>query len=779
MDLSFNVPGTGPLSQVGIHILSFDTAVHLATGAVGWWKSRSRSLSLIESISASRASLVCSSNFNVLSYQERRRQTGRLMGLAVQSGELQAIPGNIMQTAVSDDPGIDCLRALTTGLLCFYDVQKVTAILADIIPAGMLHPDHDDMMPKFEGPLLSSLRNWVDSVAKEEDCNSYRAHLLQLVSRAQDALIGTRLPRSAVVDHSTDDANHLLGALRWIITPRHRRDMPNYPTRSLYVWRTAVVMSELAFDISASSELIQTVSQYQQFTRNAANSGPYADVALVTASVGDTDPWMLHQVHTDSLRLRPQVIPIRSIPHVAFNHVGLGGESVNPDELVEIWNISFDYAKNAVGAPSLSRGGNVLLPAHEGMELIRAHHKHLISLWSPHLARILRPAMELFIPASGQDLSWSQAEIMAYLERQRNGDVTAAEDTEVGGNVLRLTAVILGSIYGACFKSMTPMAAADGKEAGPSEFLELAFSSEKVIGDYLFRWASTLGLALGGLLESSKWTGLLLELTTGIEHPKPLDEQPSAGLLGRRLNLTSAKPGVFNESHVRVSDIFGAQANGVFAISDFVVRPSTDANRSLRFHVGTGRILNLPVDDSGYVRESQASAAALELALDPSPFLEQLSRQSGATSTPQEFRIDAEPHWDVNARHICFGIRSAGVLLSTLRISQVLERLHNYSVSCGCGEPQAAVQVPPAERWQAVTVYQILRPSYPGGSRLSAYIRDEDKIIVDVEGDEVKRILVVGMLRCRKFAICKECVRCAYNSIRNKERRESVALIVG
>ncbi|KAL5001767.1 hypothetical protein BDV10DRAFT_181930 [Aspergillus recurvatus] len=755
MDLSFNVPGTGPLSQIGIHILSFDTAVHLATGAIGWWKSRSRSLSLIESISASRASLVCSSNFNVLSYQERRRQTGRLMGLAVQSGELRAIPGNIVQTAVSDDPGIDCLRALTTGLLCFYDVQKVTAILADVIPAGMLHPDHDDMMPEFEGPLLSSLRNWVDSVAKEEDCNSYRMHLLQLVSRAQDALVGTKLPRSAVLDHSTDDTNHLLGALRWMITPRHRRDVPNYPTRSLYVWRTAVVMSELAFDISVSSELIQTVPQYQQFTSNTADSGPYADIALVIASVGDTDPWMLQQVHTGSLRLRPQVIPIRSIPHVAFGHIGLGGESVSPEELVEIWNISFGYAKDAVGAPSLSRGGNVLLPAREGMEIIRDHHKHLISIWSPHLARILRPAMELFIPASGRDPSWSQTEIMAYLEHQRNGDLAAAEDSEVGGNVLRLSAIILGSVYGACFQSITPMAAADGQEAGlPS-------------------------LALGGLLESSKWAGLLLELTTGIEHPKPLDEQPSAGLLGRRLNLTSAKPGVFNESHVRVSDIFGAQANGVFAISEFIVRPSTDANSSLRFHVGTGRILNLPVDDSGYVRESQASAAALELPLDSSPSLQQLSRQSGAASTPQEFRIDAEPHWDVNAQHICFGIRSAGVLLSTLRISQVLERLHNHSVPCRCGEPQVPVQVPLIERWQAVTVYQILRPSYPGGSKLSAHIRDEDKIIVDVEGDEIKRILVVGMLRCRKLAICKECVRCAYNSIRNKERRESVALIVG
>jgi hypothetical protein len=50
---------------------------------------------------------------------------------------------------------------------------------------------------------------------------------------------------------------------------------------------------------------------------------------------------------------------------------------------------------------------------------------------------------------------------------------------------------------------------------------------------------------------------------------------------------------------------------------------------------------------------------------------------------------------------------------------------------------------------------------------------------VDVEGDEVKRILVVGMLRCRKLAICRDCVYCAYNSIKNKDKRESVALIVG
>ncbi|GIK07138.1 hypothetical protein Aspvir_002793 [Aspergillus viridinutans] len=783
MELAFNVTGPGPLSQVGVHILSLDTAVNLATGAIGWWKSRSRSLSLVESISASKASLVCSSSFNVVSYRDRRSQTGRVRGLAVQNNELSAIPGSIMQTAVSNDPGLDCLRALTTGLLVFYDVQKVTTILADVVPFGMLQPDHDDGMPEFAGPLLSSLRDWVASVAAEEDCNTYRSHLLDLASTAQDKLIGMGIPRSAILDHSADDTNHLLGALRWMVTPRHRRDVTNYPTRSLYVWRTAVVMAELAFDISASSELIQTETQYQEFINNTTDFSHYSDIALVTTSVGDTDPWMLQQVHMESLRLRPQVTPIRSIPHSVFGHVGLEAGNVEPEELVEIWNISFRYAKAAVGAPSLTRGGNVLLPAGSDMELVRESHKHLVGIWSPHMARILRPAMELYIPASSRDPAWSQTEILAYLERQRSGDPeTTLNDHDVRNNVLKLSAILLGSIYGACFQSLNPMVAANGREgrdAASSEFLEVAFSPERIIEDKLFRWTATLGLALGGLLESSRWTGLLLELTTGVEHPKPLDEQPSAGLLGRRLNLTSAQSGVINESHVRVSDIFGCQANGVFAISEFIVRPSTDASSSLKFHVGTGRILNLPVDESGYVRESPISASALELPIDPSPSLEMLSRQSGASSTPNDFRIDAEPHWDVNAQNICFVIRSAGVVVSTLRISLVLERLLNQVVSCKCGEPQSSVRVPLSERWQAVTVYQILRPSYPGGSRLSAYIRDEDKIMVDVEGDEVKRILVVGSLRCRKVILCPDCVRCAYDNIKNREKRESVALIVG
>lgn len=394
------------------------------------------------------------------------------------------------------------------------------------------------------------------------------------------------------------------------------------------------------------------------------------------------------------------------------------------------------------------------------------------------MSRILRPAMDLYIPASFGDPSWSHTEILAYFQRQKNGDAATPEDREVRDHVYKLSAILLGSIYGACFHSLIPMTVAD-RVASPSDFLQLAFSPENIIGEKLFQWTASLGLALSGLLESSRWTGLLLELTTGIEHVQPLNEQPSAGLLGRRLNITPSQQGIFQESHMRVSDIFGVQANGVFAVSDFVVRPSTNADSSLKFHIGIGRILNLPTDGSGYLRASQINQAGMELPLNPSPQLELLSRQCGAASTPDAFRIDAEPHWNVNAQNICFGVRGTGILISALNISQVLERLHNRTVPCTCGEPQMAVTVPLSERWQAVTVYQFLQPSYRGASKMAAYIRDVDKIIVDVEGDDMKRIFVVGTLQCRKVAICKDCVRCAYNSIKNKDKKESAALIVG
>jgi hypothetical protein len=243
MDLSFNIPRAGPLSQISAHIISFDAAVWLASGAIGWWKARERSLSLVESLSARKSSLVSTTAFNYNTYREVRK-LGNIQGLAMQDGILQIFKTGVESTAVTENSGIDCLRALTTGLLCYYSVELTSKILADIIPYALLQSDQEGDDFEFTGPLFASLSDWVKAVAAEEDCNNFRQHLLQNASSLCQELVGKYTTQSNDED-GYNELGLLLGCLRWMVTPQHRRDLLKYPTRSIRVWTTMTVMAKL------------------------------------------------------------------------------------------------------------------------------------------------------------------------------------------------------------------------------------------------------------------------------------------------------------------------------------------------------------------------------------------------------------------------------------------------------------------------------------------------------------------------------------------------------
>ena len=772
MDVSFNIPRAGPLSQISVHIISLDTAVHLATGAIGWWKARERSQSLTQSLSACKVSLISTSAFDGVSYRERRN-IGVVQGLGVQEGGLCKFPNGVESTAVSQNPGIDCLRALTTGLLCFYSVSLTTIILADIIPFGLLQPEQEDELPTFDGPLYASLKDWVTAVAAEEDCNNFRKLLLQQVSLLQSQLTGIYGLHLHPEDEY-DELGLLLGCLRWMVTPEHRRDVDKYPTRSLRVWTTAAVMSELAFSISISLNVVNTTEDFARIVENPEDQ--YHDVVLIGTSVGNTDPWMVQERSTASLELRPQVFPILSIPYAAFGRLQKQYRKVNADELIDIWKVSFHYARDGVKPPTLSRGGKVHLNtvSRGDYEVIRESHKSLLGVWSPHLARILRPTMDDYVPKTLEN-NWFPATIKAFFDRINNGEILAFEEAELKNNVYTLTAIILGTIYGACSRSLIPMVASGGEELGVAS-LEVAFSPDSVFSRKMFDWAADLGQALSGLLDSSRWTGLLLELATGIEHPQPIDEQPTRSLAGRNFKIFDKA----EKQSVRISDIFGAQANGVFAVSDFVVRPSTFAENSLLFHVGTGRILNLPIDEDGYLRASQRSMPSSELHLDPEPKLKVISRQVDH-KTPPQLRIDAEPHWANDAQTICFVVRNSGTIIANLNMMQLLQKLIDSNLSCSCANPTAEVTVELAERWQMVTMHQLLQRSLSGSSKCAAFVRDQHRIVVDVQDDDARRAFAIGILSCRKMITCKSCLLCAYNKTKEKKLSSigSAALIIG
>jgi len=347
----------------------------------------------------------------------------------------------------------------------------------------------------------------------------------------------------------------------------------------------------------------------------------------------------------------------------------------------------------------------------------------------------MRPAFEDYIPKT-LDGNWSATTVNSFFDRRRNGDLLIFEEPELIHNAYKLIAIILGTIYGACSIALIAPTSDDGNQQLGDEALQVAFSPEVVLNHKIFDWAMSFGSALSGLLGLSEWVGLLLELTTGIKHPQPLDEQTSVGLLGNC--RTVVQQGAVDRSHIRDSDVFGLQANGVFVISDFIVRPSTNVNSALPFHVGIGRILNLPVDESGYLRTSQVAIPSWDLTLDPEPDLRLISLNVDRTPTP-DLRIDAEPHWMSNPYTICFAIRSLGSQVATLSITLTFEKLMNNTVSCSCDKPGSEVPVAQSERWQVVTVHRLMARNLEMALKCSAFIHDRGRIVIDARGDDVCR----------------------------------------
>lgn len=777
MDISFNVKSLGPISQISAHILNFDTAIVLASGAYGWWKARERSLSLVESLSAHKTSLVSTSTFNYNAYREARK-LGNVQGLARRHGFLQKFKTGVESTAVTQNAGIDCLRSLATGLLCFYSVELTSEILADIIPYGLLHSDQEDDGFEFTGPLFASLSDWVRAVAEEEDCNNFRQHLVQVASKLCQNLTVAHTAQSNDED-GYNELGLLLGCLRWMVTPQHRHGKLKYPTRSIRVWMTIAVMAQLGFSAVPCLRTVESKEQYDA-TFFPPYDDDYPDVVLVTSPQGKTDPLCVPHHGSQQLDLRPQLMPILSIPNGIFGKLQRRYSLIDAAELIDTWKVCYRHAKNCVDTPTLSSGGMVHIKAKSRQyEVHRDSHKALLAIWSPHLPRIMRPACDDYLPNTLNG-NWSPDVINAFLQRESNGEHVYQEDVEIMRNVYTITAILLGTIYGVCSTVLFAQTRETEDRDPVDEELEVALSPDIIKSNKVQNWAKVLGLALCGVLEQSGWISFMLEIITGITHPKPLDEEPSLGAAGKKLNY-SAPQSLYMASQVRITDVVGAQANGIFAISEFVLRPSINANSSLLFHIGIGRILDMPVDRSGYVRTSQWKATEAELLLNRKPELDHLTLNPNLEDYPK-LRIDAEPHWQNDPQKICFSVRSSGHLAATLDIIRFLGKLLTSTVECNCGGAQGDISVSVSERWQNVTVGQIVRSGIPGASKSATFIRDNDRILVNVGGNDMCRAFAAGTLTCRKMAVCPDCVACAYKRIRDRNNNlgpGSAVIIIG
>ncbi|KAI5851351.1 hypothetical protein DFP73DRAFT_151702 [Morchella snyderi] len=351
MELGFTV-AAGPLSQVSVSIFSVELAVQLATGAYGWWKGRERGQSLARLAETKGAQISSTSTFNLLRYIPRR-QDSLVRGVARNpDGILSCVTLPNASTASVGDAGMICLRAVICALLCFYNSPTVLAILVDALPGTLYLSNQDGGEETIEGPLLSSLREYIRSAEVEEDSDQLRQKLQEIVdSRLLNITTATHKDLFECDENLESDVPNIVGALRWILTPEFKRKYRVYPTRSLKAWAFSVIMAQLGFEVVSAMHVISSKKEYEDYIDNVGYQSTYQEVFLVTANNLPTDPETIKGPTILHASSKPRIGSIRSIPRIAFRHLNNAG-SVNTVFLCEVWDFTFEYVLSILQQPS-------------------------------------------------------------------------------------------------------------------------------------------------------------------------------------------------------------------------------------------------------------------------------------------------------------------------------------------------------------------------------------------------------------------------------------------
>lgn len=668
-----------------------------------------------------------------------------MQGAAVKEGILASLPIPKASTATEGHAAQTCLRALTTALLCFYETNTVADILAAVLPYGLLHFDQEGVDIKIEGPIYAAIRQYVIAVAKEEDTDPLRQTLLQAIEAKRRTVSGSSLKEViSSCMYKPTDLSFSIGLLRWVLTSLHRRHHECYPTRSFTVWALAVVLSELGFQVSASLWAVSNEEDYELQVSNASYRTGHPDVILVTASVGHTDPMALGATTLGpDVSYKPQLLPIRAIPCVAFNHLACNAGKVNTQFLSDVWDFSFEHVQRAIGSVQLNP--RVQLKAISDTGSIHNEHKRLAAFWSIHIEEIIRAPMLRFM--SHDD---GISELVEPLGKHFLHHAGLQNTPNFGSDALDhwhiMTAIVLATIFSACCKCLRQ----DGKLAGPQT--QVAFHSSYIYRPKVYNWADVVGRAMKGLASSAEWIGMLLEVVTGVEHPKPLTDM-STNVLSRSWQLIPSGNASLEQS--TVTDVFGVQTNGIVLLSDFLIRPTTQPDSLITYHVQYGQILDFPIEDCGYIRAAKTVRPICSLPLN-GEYRDILGDDSLRNSPSFPIRLDVEPDWEGDPRLIVLRARREGVVVATISAELLSKRIHYTTLRCKCGKLTPTALVDRNERWQVVTIAEILGAH---GSRVA--IDRNSRVYVCTYGDEIARLVCAGLLECRDLGIVRDCVSCA------------------
>ena len=225
-----------------------------------------------------------------------------------------------------------------------FNIETTSSILAEVVPHALLQLDQENLDIKIEGLLLASIGQYVTAIAVEEDSNMFRTHLLGVVYGKQERLIGYDM--SDILGHGILDVcetPYVIEGVKWMLKPLHQRDPIHYPTRSLLWWTVATIMQKLGFQVTPSTEIINSVEMYEKAMDEKICISTSPETILVTTNAGPTD---IHaSTHFPILEeSRHQIISLRNVPWLTFKHLGKTLGTLNVQGLTEVWTLSYTTA---------------------------------------------------------------------------------------------------------------------------------------------------------------------------------------------------------------------------------------------------------------------------------------------------------------------------------------------------------------------------------------------------------------------------------------------------
>ncbi|KAL8801633.1 MAG: hypothetical protein Q9182_004318 [Xanthomendoza sp. 2 TL-2023] len=766
MSIAFAV-NYGPLAQIGLEIASLPTAYQLATGAYGWFKALERSKSLQELLAVSGGQLVSTSSFSFSLYKTVRTAQTSMQGVVVQGQKAQRTLLPKGSTAVPENSGIACLRAITAGLLLVYKTEAIVEILQDVIPNRLVQMSQDDTSLEIEGAILSSLKQWVSAVALEEDSDMFRKFLLELVAVRQLSMTGRPIAEILELEHPfANEIPLVIGVLRWILTPAHARESKNYPTRSLKVWTVATVMEILGFEIHADEVVAQSIHDYEKSLLISHRFEAKPRVFLVAMDGEKTDPTQLLHVPRAWPSPKPQITMIRGIPWILFRHLRGRRDGVDTEYLVDIWKMSFTHAKACFRGISMEHQNiKIDIEVMEDVGLPE-HHKTLISDFSPELGRVCGTIMRHYVPMSPTSPGWNISEVRDQM-RKLGTDEEYHTGPACSSNCYILCAIVCGAVYGLCSNTCF-----DNGEV-LSEDSEVAFVPDLLAnngGRKLKEWAAIVGHCIRRhQIPLRTWSDLLFELFLG--------KDTESSIL-KSMNAPSNREYANSQNPYRSRLLLGAQSNGLTAVADMLVQLTTRKESFCYFHIERGQILSFPLTEDYYIQASTYLEPASILTMDPEPNNTVL-RRFDDTQSEFALRVDVEPCWAGDPRTVLFVLRSHGVPIATMNIFAYIDRISYDSVACSCHNPSWEVPVPVSERWQLVTLYQLTRTTFKGLSFARVDVSDADTmILVDGSQSVAATIYAVCHVHARHLCVATECLACAYaHAMRNCQRSNATIVI--